>query len=107
MAAMNHNVRSIAEGYTQHFQIIPASDDAMKRHCYRIRHEVYCNELGYEPARLDHHEVDQFDSSALHCLVQASDTSQYIGCARLIVSSPTWDDPRLPTLVAEWLAALP
>lgn len=93
---MNQNVRSIAEGYTQHFQIIPASDDALRRQCFRIRHEVYCQELGYEPTRLDQHEVDPFDASALHCLIQTTETRQFIGCARLLISSPTWEDPRLP-----------
>lgn len=93
---MNQNVRSIAEGYSQHFQIIPASNDALKRQCYRIRHEVYCRELGFEPTRLDQHEVDQFDSSAMHCLVQSTDSRQYIGCARLVVSAQSWSDPRLP-----------
>jgi hypothetical protein len=73
--------------YKNHFQIIPANDNELKQHCYRIRHDVYCRELGYEPTNQAEIEVDEHDQHSVHCLIRATHSSQFIGCASVVFYS--------------------
>jgi len=98
-SADQHAYRSALE-YKQHFQIIPASEDALRHHCYRIRHEVYCRELGYEPTNQAGMEFDEHDEYSLHCLIRATHTNQFVGCARLVVADPGNPGIKLPFLTA-------
>jgi N-acyl amino acid synthase of PEP-CTERM/exosortase system len=84
----------LAEGFRQYFEVVPATNDKLRRHCYRIRHEVYCQELGYEPPRADGLEYDDQDAHAIHFLVRATLSQSFVGCARLIRPNP--DDPAAP-----------
>ena len=98
-SAEQHAYRSALE-YKQHFQIIPAVEDALRHHCYRIRHDVYCRELGYEPTNQAGMEVDEHDVHSLHCLIRATHTNQFVGCARLVVADPENPAIKLPFLTA-------
>lgn len=81
----------LAAGYRQYFEIVPATNDRLKRHNYRIRHEVYCRELGFEPHQADGIECDAHDGHSIHYLVRAVASQNFVGCARLILQDP--DDP--------------
>ncbi len=37
--------------FSHYFEIVPALTDALKDHVYAIRHQVYCEDLAYEPQR--------------------------------------------------------
>ena len=89
-------IASFAEGYRKFFEIVPAINDALKWHNYRIRHEVYCRELGYEPVRQDQIERDEYDAHSIHCLVRAVATHMFVGCARIILVDPANPDRPLP-----------
>jgi N-acyl amino acid synthase of PEP-CTERM/exosortase system len=69
-------------------------DDDLRRVVYRIRHAVYCEELGYEAVRNDGLEFDDFDAHSIHCVLQAKEGGEYVGCVRLVLVRP--DDPPLP-----------
>jgi len=77
---------NLGAGFTKYFRISGAVDDDLRRAAYRIRHSVYCEELGYEPLREDGLESDAFDARSVHCLLQAKDTGEYIGCVRLVLA---------------------
>jgi len=87
---------TISQGYRRFFKVVPALTDELRAENYRIRHEVYCRELGFEQARADGLEADQFDERSLHCLVQSVSSGQYAGCARLVLVDPGKPQAPLP-----------
>lgn len=88
------SIASFSEGYRKFFEVVPATDDSLKLRNYRLRHEVYACELGWEPLRADGAESDDYDRHALHCLVRAVATQRFVGCARLVLADPA--DPAAP-----------
>ncbi|MGQ4879253.1 PEP-CTERM/exosortase system-associated acyltransferase [Billgrantia sp. LNSP4103-1] len=67
-----------------------AIDERDRQRVYRLRHEVYCQEIGYTPP--DCHstgmELDPYDDSALHCLMVHRRSGIDAGCFRLILPPP-------------------
>lgn len=80
--------RDLGEGFRQLFELTLALDDASKDQVFRIRHEVYCRDLGWEPIREDGRESDEFDRHSIHCLLRRRDSGEPVGCARLILARP-------------------
>lgn len=86
---------SLGEGFRKYFQVEPAFSDELRNAVYGIRHEVYCEELGFEPVRPDRRETDDYDSHSLHCLLRSStDSANLVGCNRLVLARP--GDPDFP-----------
>lgn len=75
------------------FEILPALDAASIDEVFRIRHDVYCRDLGWESVKEDGRETDSYDSHSIHCLLRRRDSGAPVGCTRLILTSP--DDPSL------------
>jgi len=88
--------------FSKYFAAMPALNDELTRVAYRIRHDVYCRELGFEPERPDGLETDAHDAHAAHCLVRSKADGDYIGCIRLVFTRP--DAPQEP-LPVELLCA--
>ncbi len=86
--------RDLGEGFRQLFELTPALDEASLDQVYRIRHDVYCRDLGWEPAREDGRESDEFDRHSFHCLLRRRGTGEPVGCTRLILARP--EDPAYP-----------
>ena len=85
---------NLGAGFSKYFEALPALDDSQRRAVFRIRHAVYCEELGYEPVRPDGLESDEFDARAVHCLLRSVTTGEFVGCVRLILTDAA--DPRAP-----------
>ncbi len=90
------SVLNFSEGYRQYFEVIPADTEALRQENYRLRHEVYCRDLGYEATREDGLESDDYDRHSLHCLVRALGSGAFVGCARIVMADPTAPDKPLP-----------
>lgn len=86
----------LAQGYQQHFRLVVANNDELRRQAYRIRHQVYCEELGWEPVRPDRMETDEHDHHARHLLLQAQADGAFIGCTRLVLADPEDTTRALP-----------
>jgi N-acyl amino acid synthase of PEP-CTERM/exosortase system len=84
----------LGEGFRQLFELTPALDEASLDQVYRIRHDVYCRDLGWEPVREDERECDEFDRHSFHCLLRRRGTGEPVGCTRLILARP--EDPSHP-----------
>lgn len=88
------------ERFQQTFAFRLADDDETRRRLFRLRHDVYCEELGYEaPADPVHHlEFDAHDEHAILCLIEHRETGLSAGCMRLVLPRATRHDgvPRLP-----------
>lgn len=76
------------------FSCVPATTAELKERCYRIRHDVYCRELGYEPVRPDGLESDAYDARSVHTLLRSRQSGEFIGCIRLIL--PDRANPAAP-----------
>ncbi|TFH86926.1 PEP-CTERM/exosortase system-associated acyltransferase [Billgrantia azerbaijanica] len=88
------------ECFRHEFRFQLADTPALRRRVFRLRHDVYCRELGYEKpadaaARL---EFDTFDDEAILCLLSHNDSDSDAGCLRLVLPRPTGPDAacRLP-----------
>lgn len=80
---------NLRQGFLAHFELLPALDEKSRNQVYTIRHEVYCEELGYEPVHEDRHEHDQYDRHSLHCLMRTTDDTETLaGCTRLVLTNP-------------------
>ena len=82
---------STGDGFKKYFEILPAIGEADRRAAFRIRHSVYCEDLGWEPVRADGLETDEYDGQARHCLVRNRATGEHIGCVQI------WDPDLQPT----------
>lgn len=82
--------------FSKYFQIVPATDEARKEATFRIRHSVYCDDLGWEHPRANGMEVDAYDAQSLHCLVGSRNSGDYIGCVRLVCTAASDPQALLP-----------
>lgn len=89
---------NLGEGFSRYFEVLSATTDELRNDVYRIRHEVYCEELGFEPVRPDRRETDVFDRHSVHCLLRsASETHELVGCTRMVLANPDERDAPCPS----------
>ena len=80
---------NLGAGFKKYFQIEAASNERVRDDVFRVRHEVYCEELKFEPERPDRRETDRYDSHSVHCLLRgASAPHPPVGCTRLVLANP-------------------
>jgi N-acyl amino acid synthase of PEP-CTERM/exosortase system len=82
--------------FQQYFEIVPALSNALKDEVYRIRHQVYCEDLKFEPPRPDGRETDEHDLNSIHLLMRSVKTGEFIGCTRIVQPPPTDPYYQLP-----------
>lgn len=72
--------------FHRYFEIVPATSDALRDEVFRIRYDVYCDELGWEEQDRypDGREMDEYDRHAFHCLLLHKPSATYAGCVRLV-----------------------
>jgi N-acyl amino acid synthase of PEP-CTERM/exosortase system len=87
---------TVLDAFTRLFEIRPAVDADLRCEAFRLRHSVYCEDLGYEPVRADGLETDEFDAHAVHVLIRHRASLAYVGCVRLVRLPPGGDTARLP-----------
>lgn len=88
------DVFNLGKAFEQYFEIVPALSDELRDEVYRIRHQVYCEELAFEAQRPDRREHDQYDVHSLHLLIRSVKTGRFIGCTRIVRTRP--EDPHHP-----------
>lgn len=89
---------SIRMSFHEYFKAIAADTEELKQEAFRIRYDVYCDELGYEDKScfIDRLETDCYDSIAYHCLLQHKSSGEFAGCVRLAMPSSEVNDYKLP-----------
>jgi N-acyl amino acid synthase of PEP-CTERM/exosortase system len=93
----------LGKAFKQYFEIVPALSDKLKEEVYRIRHQVYCEELAFEAQRPDRREHDEYDVHSLHLLIRSVKAGQFIGCTRIVRARP--EDPDYPLPFEKFCAA--
>jgi N-acyl amino acid synthase of PEP-CTERM/exosortase system len=92
-------MHNIAKHFARYF--IPVIASPTNKDQYRLRHRVYCEEMGFEESRLDGLEIDSHDSIATHLLIYHR-TRGCAACLRVVWGSsaaglPCFsDDPNPP-----------
>jgi N-acyl amino acid synthase of PEP-CTERM/exosortase system len=89
-------VGNLKENFAKYFSVEAAVTDELKQEVYRVRHAVYCEELGYENTNPDQTEMDEFDARSLHVALRAVATNRIVGCVRLVRSDPAAAERLLP-----------
>lgn len=87
--------QSIIDGFKEYFSVKVANTEDLKRKVYNIRHQVYCEELKWEPERENRLETDKYDSISTHLLLNHLPTGGYAGTARLVIPR-NLDDAFMP-----------
>jgi N-acyl amino acid synthase of PEP-CTERM/exosortase system len=91
---MSQQEANLGMSFKEYFEIVPALSNELKNEAYRIRHAVYCEDLNFEPQRLNKFETDEYDTYALHLLIRSIKFDKFIGCTRII--QPQANDPHAP-----------
>lgn len=82
---------NLGSAFSKYFEIVPALTEELRDHAFRIRYQVYCEELKFEPERPARRERDAYDAHSLHCLIRSVPSREYVGCTRLVLARR--DDP--------------
>ncbi len=86
----------LAEKFSRFFRINLAITPQQKRYSYAIRHQVYAEELGWEPRSETRLETDHYDDFSHHCLLEHKRSGDLMGCVRLVLPSIGRSESRLP-----------
>ncbi len=87
---------SLAEHFDQYFKIVHANTEELKDQVYKIRYDVYCDELHYLSNCEINHETDQCDAHSYHVLLQHRSSGIYAGCVRLVETPKDNPDALFP-----------
>lgn len=81
--------------FDRYFDVLPVRDAAARDAVYRLRYQVYCEELGYEDPQAfpDGRERDEFDAGSHYALLRHRGSERHVGCVRLILHR---DEPQRP-----------
>lgn len=80
------DANTISEHFSQYLKPQIAETEELKHEVYRLRHNVYCEELHFEDVKETCEEHDEFDSRAIHCFVRHLNSAALAGTVRLITS---------------------
>lgn len=84
----------VTKHFSTYLSTIEANSQAYKEAVYSIRHNVYCEELNYEPIRANGFETDEFDAFSAYCLIQHNVSKSFAGTVRMV--TPTNNEQQLP-----------
>lgn len=85
-------INQLSENFRNNFRVEVANlEDAQS-----LRHKVYCEEMGFEPLRIDRRETDRYDAHSMHCMLSSADDSDPVGCIRLIMAHHDDENQPLP-----------
>ena len=73
------------------FQAQLALTTKQKHRVFKLRHKVYCEEMGFEPIRVDGLETDRYDDRSLHTSITHVASGKLAGTVR-IISSDSHDE---------------
>ncbi|GAA0369842.1 hypothetical protein GCM10009092_37650 [Bowmanella denitrificans] len=87
---------TVAENFDKYFAIKFVNTDALRKESYRIRHSVYCDEMGWLASSEDGLETDECDAYSFSLLLEHKRTGVYAGTVRLVIPPVTNPEKKLP-----------
>ena len=80
----NHEAHNIADHFTQFLEPQVATTAALREEVFKIRHNVYCEELAFEEVKDGGQEMDEFDAQSIFSLIKHKPSSTYTSCVRIV-----------------------
>ncbi len=80
----SNEAEAIAKHFSNYLKPQIARSDVLKQEVYKLRYQVYCEELQFEEANPNHIEHDEFDVRSLHCFIRHLGSGTLAGTLRLI-----------------------
>lgn len=77
---------AIAKHFSNYLKPQLAKSDLLKQEVYKLRYQVYCEELHFEETNQTHLEQDEFDSRSLHCFIRHASSGALAGTLRIIAT---------------------
>lgn len=83
---INRQANQISKHFSEYLSPVVAFGADLQEESFKIRHNVYCDELKFEQCRSNSMEVDIFDKQSTHCLIQHIPSGTYAGTIRIVRS---------------------
>lgn len=77
---------TISEHFTQFLQPQVAVNSVLRDEVYKIRHNVYCEELAFEEVKAGGKEQDEFDRQSIFTMLKHKPSNTYTSCVRVVQS---------------------
>jgi len=76
--------------FPRYFEVVEATTPELRHEVFRLRYQVYAQELGWEPTAAGNfsEESDRFDRRAIFVLLRHRESARFIGCLRLVLADP-------------------
>ncbi|WP_114694379.1 PEP-CTERM/exosortase system-associated acyltransferase [Motiliproteus coralliicola] len=92
------NEQQLTDHFTQYFSLKLADTEELRQQAYRVRYDVYCEELAFEdksqyPEKM---EFDEFDAYSDHLLLVHKSSGLNVGTVRLVQPSVSSAVEQLP-----------
>lgn len=88
----------LIDAFNEYFQLIIADTPELKEEVFRLRYQVYCQEIklpGFESWKFPRGlEIDEYDADSVHCLLRHRPSGKMAGTVRLVLADP--DNPNRP-----------
>lgn len=85
-----------AERFSQYFELLLADYSTLQEAAYKMRHDVYVKELGWETDQGTELEQDEFDEHAITCMLKHKSSGMIAGSMRLIFDCQSNNAKTLP-----------
>lgn len=85
-AKASKEAHNISDHFTQFLQPQVAINETLQQEVFKIRHNVYCEELAFEEIRADGQETDEFDEQSIFSLIKHKPSGAFTSCVRLVTS---------------------
>jgi len=82
----NDEAENIAKHFSSYLKPRLAKTDQLKHEVYKLRYQVYCEELQFEEANQQRTEQDEFDLRSLHCFIRHASSGALAGTLRAIIT---------------------
>ena len=82
--AIEREVKTVARHFSSYLRPLIATTTKLCDESYKIRNDVYCDELKFLDTGCSGLEVDNFDKYATHCLIQHIPTGRFSGTVRVV-----------------------
>lgn len=83
---VDHDAQSIAHHFTQFLHPEVAVNEQLRQEVFKIRHNVYCEELSFEAVKDEGMETDEFDQQSIFAMIKHKPSDTYTSCVRVVRS---------------------
>jgi N-acyl amino acid synthase of PEP-CTERM/exosortase system len=81
---VSREAHKIAEHFTQFLEPQVAINKSLQEEAFKIRHNVYCEELAFEELKEGGQEKDEFDQQSIFTLIKHKPSNTYTSCVRVV-----------------------